>query len=69
MNRIQVKSSNLDSIGYSEDTKTLEVKFIKSGVYQYSDVPKEVYDNFIASESKGKFFFKNIRGVYKFVKV
>ena len=39
MDRIQVRSSNIRSIGYDQKTQTLEVEFLKGGVYQYFDVP------------------------------
>ena len=69
MNRQKVKSSNIVSIGYSSAKKELEVEFIGSGVYCYSDVEKEIYDNFLKSESKGKFVHSQIRGRYRYEKI
>jgi len=68
MNRIKVKSSNIVSVGYDEDNKTLEVEFITSGTYRYFNVEKKVYTDFLSSSSKGKYFFKHIKGTYKFYK-
>ncbi len=39
MDRIQVRSSNIRSIGYDQNRQILEVEFLKGGVYQYFDVP------------------------------
>jgi len=44
MNRSKVKSSNLNSIGYDEDKKELEVEFKGGRLYIYSAVPKEIYE-------------------------
>lgn len=64
MDRQPVTSSNLVSAGYDAATKTMEVEFYgKSGntIYQYHDVPKEVYDGFLAADSKGSYFHNNIK--------
>jgi hypothetical protein len=39
MNREAVTSSNIASIGYDEDSQTLEIEFLNGGLYQYFDVP------------------------------
>jgi len=63
MNRTAVDSSQIKSIGYDEGTQTLDVEFRYSGsVYTYSDVPKSVYDEMMASESVGKFFNAKVKG-------
>lgn len=61
MERIPVKSSNIKSIGYDEATKTLEVEFSNSGIYQYKEVPKEVYEGFSKAESIGSYFAKSVK--------
>ena len=40
MEREPVVSSNLVSVGYDPASETLEVEFIKTGVYQYLNVPQ-----------------------------
>ena len=69
MIRKSVKSSNVVSVGYDEDNKVLEVEFIRSGVYRYSNVPKRVYENFLKADSVGKFLHTKIKGVYRYTKV
>jgi hypothetical protein len=68
MERKQVDSSTVNSIGYDESLKVLEVEF-KKGLYQYVDVPKEVYDNLIASESIGRFVQQNIVHKYSYHRI
>lgn len=65
MDRIPVESSNIDEIGYDAGSMTVEVLFKKSGLYQYFDVPENVFAEFLQSESKGKFFNGCIKGHYR----
>lgn len=63
------KSSNIQSIGYEEFTMTLEVIFKPRGsVYYYKDVPKEIWEQFKNSESKGTYFARFIKDKYATVK-
>ena len=63
MNRTEVDSSQIKSVGYDEATLMLEVEFRYSGsVYTYFDVPKSEYDAMMAAESVGKYFNANIKG-------
>ena len=69
MERKQVESSNISSVGYDEDTNTLEIEFHNGGVYQYFDVPFPVYDALIEADSKGQYLAQQIKGKYRYVKV
>jgi hypothetical protein len=65
---VKVTSSNIEEIGYTPETKVLEVLFKAGGTYKYYDVPQEVYDDFVKAESVGKYFQANVKGVYEFIK-
>lgn len=69
MKRIPVSSSNVASIGYDPKTHTLEVEFQNGNVYQYFDVPQDVYDAFNGAESTGKFLNSQIKGCYRYARV
>lgn len=69
MNRISVDSTNISSIGFDEDSNTLEVEFRSGAVYQYFDVPLAVYEDFLNSTSKGQYYSQHIKGYFRFVKV
>jgi len=69
MKREFVSSSNLRSVGYDFSTKTLEVEFNNSSIYQYFGVPAEVYEGLLHAVSHGKFFHEHIRNVYPYQKV
>ncbi|MGN7919871.1 KTSC domain-containing protein [Lysobacter sp. 22409] len=69
MERQQVDSSNISEIGFDAQFLTLEVLFTDGRVYQYFDVPVDVFAELIAAGSIGKFFNSNIRGVYRYARV
>ena len=69
MDRKPVQSSNLASVGYDPSSQTLEIEFRSGGVYQYFDVPPRVHDELMTADSKGRFFARNIRGFYRYVRV
>ena len=60
MPHIKIISSNIESAGYDETKKILEIMFIGNRVYQYSGVPKELVSDFMKADSKGKFAIKYI---------
>ncbi len=73
--RTEVASSLLKSIAYSPETHTLEIEFRpkKDGengkVYRYADVSQEVYDKFLAAESLGKHFLREIKPAHNCTRV
>jgi len=69
MNREPVESSDLSSVGYDLNIKTLEIEFNSGGVYQYFDVPENVHSELMSAPSKGKYFHKFIKNVYRYQKV
>ena len=59
-----IKSANI--LGASHDGTNMKLQFKKNGrAYQYLEVPRGVYFDFMAAESKGKFFHKHILNKYK----
>jgi len=69
MVRIHVRSSSVVEVGYDPKTKILEVVFRKGDVYQYLDVPMNVYQDLIRADSVGKFFNIQIKSNYQYRKV
>ena len=61
MQRVPVSSSNLISVGYEEETQTLEIEFKNGSVYQYSGVPLEEFNGFMNADSKGTYFHARIK--------
>lgn len=69
MNRQFVQSSDLQSIGYDQNTNVLEVEFHSGGIYQYFKVPEFVYLALVSATSKGTYFHKNIKERYKYKRI
>jgi len=69
MDRIQVTSSDLRSVGYEEETQTLEIEFNSGSVYRYANVPPHEYEGLINASSKGKYFHANIKNAYSCTKL
>jgi hypothetical protein len=71
MDREVVVSVSVRAVGYDRDTSTLEIEFCDSSVFQYSEVPEEVYKGLMDSlglnleKTDLRYFAKNIKGVYK----
>jgi hypothetical protein len=69
LNRASVASSNINSIGYDENTSTLEIEFLNNSIYQYFDVPQHIYQGLMQADSLGQFLAQNIKGVYRYSKI
>ena len=61
MKRIPVISSNLKSVGYDPSQQILEIEFQSGDIYQYMNVPQNIYLALINAPSKGSFFAQYIR--------
>ena len=61
VNHRPVKSTNLSTVGYDSKRKVLDIRFADSGLYRYSGVPKNVYQNIMRAKSKGKAFHRLVR--------
>lgn len=54
---------------YDPDSATLTVIFVSGLVYEYKNVPGDVYQSMKSSSSKGTFLNKFIKNHYEFRKV
>ncbi len=64
MQRTAVTSSMIASVGYEDESGTLEIEFNKGGVYQYAGVQRGEYDGLMGAESHGKYFLANVKNRY-----
>jgi len=64
MELIKVDSSMIYAFGYDEQQQVLEVVFKRNGVYRYRNVPKEVYQQLLDSDSKGSYMRDLIIDMY-----
>lgn len=62
MLRTDVVSSNIKSIGYDPQSKTLEVEFRSGKVYQFAPVSTYVHLEIMSSDSIGRSFNALVKG-------
>lgn len=67
--RIEVNSSNIRSVGYRLSSFLLQVEFKDGSIYNYYDVPESIYNDFLKSTSKGKFLNSNIAFRFRYKKI
>jgi hypothetical protein len=64
-----VSSSNLSRVRYDENSSTLEIEFQGGRIYQYFDVPKNIFDGLLTAGSHGQFFHEQIKGHFRYSRV
>jgi len=70
MERINVPdSSNITSIGYNQYNSILEVEFHNGFIYQYFDVPQNIFEELMHASSKGQFLNSIIKGQYRYARL
>jgi hypothetical protein len=70
MERREVKSTVIKSVGYDLDTSTLEVELAgKKQIRQYLQCPQYLFIEMIQSPSIGKYFLKHIKGQLQEIKL
>lgn len=66
MQKQEVDSTVIGAVGYS---RVLEIRFESGRIYQYYDVPEDIYEGMLAAESKGKYFNSHIRGKFAYQEI
>lgn len=64
-----IESSNITKTEYDTETKKLIVEFKNGLMYEYEEVPHQIYTQFRMSESQGKFFSGKISRTFKYKKL
>jgi len=64
---VYVDSSNIEAVRYLNGE--LQVRFLNGSSYAYSDVPQDIYDEFVNAPSKGSYLNRMIKGVYSYQKI
>ena len=68
-----LKSSNLRAYGYQPDpgdakTGLLAIQFHDGRTFMYAGVPETVFEAFLLSDSRGSFFHRSIKDVYRCIR-
>lgn len=62
------ESSNLQRFMYNEESQVLTVEFKNGGVYEYYDVPVNIYEGLVNADSKGSYLYHYIKGSFRYSK-
>lgn len=65
MNRVSVRSSNIQSVGYDADSSILEIEFHSGALYQYYGVPQRVHEGLMTARSTGTYFNDHVKEKYR----
>lgn len=68
MEREQVESSIIKSVGYDAKEEILEIELATGTIYQYLQVPINVFESFMAAESKG-IYYNSIKNNFEYKKI
>jgi len=68
MNMVRVSSSNLVAAGYDQASMTLRIQF-NSGLYDYYNVPENIYNGLLSAASKGEYHHSFIKNSYRYKKI
>ena len=53
-------SEAISAVDYRDRNRELIVRFTSGGLYAYAGVERPLYDDFLAAESKGRFFHERV---------
>jgi hypothetical protein len=62
-------SSVIYKITYNASSLTLRITFVSGSIYDYRNVPIEIYQGMKSAASKGTYFNQYIKGKYSFEKI
>jgi hypothetical protein len=65
MERLVVVSTTLKCVSYSSDQHLLTVEFHSGKIYEYLDVPTQIYQELLQASSKGRYFNFHIRNHFR----
>jgi hypothetical protein len=64
-----VSSSNIASIGYDAENRTVYVQFLNGSTYVYKGVPEHEFENLRTAPSVGSYLNRNYKDVYPYERV
>jgi hypothetical protein len=64
-----MRSSSIAAAGYDRDCRTLRVRYIGGGTYDYREVAASVFDALLEAPSKGQFVNWQIKPHYRYTRL
>jgi len=62
-------SSVISEIYYENEKKLLRIFYVSGAIYDYENVPREVYTALKTSKTKGVYLNQHIKKIYSFRKI
>lgn len=62
-------SSVITAISYDPDSRSLKVWYVSGMLYEYKEVPEDIYKALKIAGSKGRYLNHYIKGKYEFEKI
>ena len=66
---INVESSNVEEIGYDEETQTAYVRYLNGSLYIYKGVPLLEFENLRDAPSIGSYLHRNFKNLYPYERI
>jgi len=66
---VAVQSRLLAAVAYDHDQTILQLEFRDGAVYQYFQVPRPLYQDLLQADSKGTYFNRHIRNVFRCIRL
>jgi KTSC domain len=64
MDMIPVRSSAIRAVGYDPETRRMKITFEQGVVYDFCNVPQQIYDELMRAASRGSYYNAHIRDRY-----
>lgn len=62
------ESSNISRIGYDEANRVLKIEFKNGSLYDYFDVPVNVFEGMRNAPSKGQYLAQQVKGIFRYAR-
>jgi hypothetical protein len=62
MKWVHVRSSNVAAVGYDKERRVLQVEFLGGSIYEYDNIPLEVFNDLPKQQSIGRYIRETISG-------
>ena len=62
------QSSNVAGFGYDDERRVLKVEFKNGSVYDYFDVPDQVFNGMKSASSVGQYLAQQVKGTFRYAR-
>ena len=62
------QSSNVARFGYDESNQVLKVEFKNGAIYDYYDVPENVFQGMTGAPSAGQYLAQNVKSRFRYAR-